>query len=223
MVFCVELASPNYFSRNNCEIKGLLLKSVNDDAKNVIDSYLHPKSEESSNFLIDEKGGIYRLVAEEKAGISHGSSFWRGIENFNLHSISITITNRHPNEISKEQKNALFELTKEMIAKYKIPMQNIVSACDASFVMNSDFGFPWQEMAKNGIGLWCDNDKDESSDGNLMEILDEIGYKITVQNYRMAILAFQKHFLPNYTLGEEDKKTIKRANCIKRLYTNKNY
>ncbi len=222
MVFLIELDSPNFISRNSSQIQALVVKSVVGENKKVIDKFLSPNYEEGTHYLVDNNGELFQMIHESKAVITPNFSYWRGIENFDLKSIVITLVTPKEGQFSEAQIETLIKIAQEKITTYQIPMTNIVSACDVSFLMYSDYGFPWQKMAENNVGLWVDSEANlnvnsENSE-DLLEMLDSIGYKINIQNYKLAIIAFQKHFLPENISGENDNKTIQRAKQIKTLF-----
>ena len=70
--------------------------------KDALERLCDPESKVSSHFLIDEDGGIYRLV-EDKYRVWHaGRSFWRGEEDINSYSLGIELVNPGHEFVYKE-------------------------------------------------------------------------------------------------------------------------
>jgi N-acetyl-anhydromuramyl-L-alanine amidase AmpD len=87
------------------------------------------KSGVSSHYIIDKDGTIYRELPESAIAYTVGRSRWQGRTNLNDESISIELENadNYLDPYPKEQYNAAVELAKEIIARYHIQSENVVS------------------------------------------------------------------------------------------------
>jgi len=159
------------------------------------------KNQVSSHYIINENGEVFELVADKNIAYHAGHSYWRGEDGLNKSSIGIEFFNPKPfqKKFSKKQIVSGIELIKKIIKKYKIKPINIVGHSDiAYFPDNGNLDrkqdpshlFPWEELFKNGIGIWPDKLKksadkillDKKSKNlsvkKLKEKLSDFGYKI---------------------------------------------
>ncbi|MBR1601492.1 MAG: N-acetylmuramoyl-L-alanine amidase, partial [Alphaproteobacteria bacterium] len=98
---------------------------------------------------------------------------------------------------SAEQLNSLAVLAKQIISHYQIPLYNVVAHSDIAPTRKPDPGvaFPWQYMARKGIGLWYDvRDATKITDNNVENLLGTIGYDTS--DLAAASYAFCRHFIP---------------------------
>ncbi len=148
----------------------------------------------SSHYLIDEDGRTFELVDENDVAYHAGVSYWRGVEGLNQTSIGIEFINSAPFEKKFEpvQMQAGLELCRYLIAKYKIPAQNIVGHSDIAYSRETGLPdrkqdpshlFDWQFLMLNGVGIFPD---------------------------------FSLNILNHFKLGEHDEKITKaKTNLIK--------
>ena len=131
--------------------------------KNVSSHYLIPAVPP----LHRGKPRIWQLVPEQDLAWHAGISFWRGATRINDTSIGIELENRGWQKSAGEkyfapfepsQIQALIPLAKDIIARYDIKPQNVVAHADIAPQRKDDPGplFPWQALAKQGIGAWPD-------------------------------------------------------------------
>jgi N-acetylmuramoyl-L-alanine amidase len=136
-------------------------------ANHAIEQFL--KHQVSSHFLIDEKGKIFELVAENDIAYHAGFSFWRGQDGLNKNSIGIEFINSDPFEkkFTKQQMKSGLSLCRQLISKYKIKPINVVGhsdigyfpeGCDeAGFLdrkQDPSHFFDWKFLAENGVGIY---------------------------------------------------------------------
>ena len=118
------------------------------------------QSEVSSHYLIKNNGDLVVLVPDLYIAWHAGKSSWKNFESLNKNSIGIEITNPGHNSVykkfSKKQIQSTLKLSKFLIKKYKIDLKNILGHSDISPYRKKDPGekFPWQYLAKYGVGLW---------------------------------------------------------------------
>ena len=150
-----------------------------------------------------------------------GKSSWKSFKSLNKHSIGIEISNPgHDHNyinFSKNQIRSILHLGKLLIKKYKIQSSNVLGHSDIAPFRKKDPGekFPWQYLAKFGLGKWH-----SLSDKNLKEkrmkkinIMEEkifyknlfkIGYPKKVLNKKTLVNAFQRRYRQNLINGKID-------------------
>ena len=160
----------------------------------------------STHYLIDTAGNVTNLVSEDKVAWHAGQSFWRGQTGLNATAIGIELQNPTLGQtpFPPEQMAAFQVLAKDIIYRYHIDPKNIVAHSDIAPARKVDVGhaFPWQDMARVGIGLWPKTDKVPTSNSkDVKSLLEQIGYDTT--DLDKALLAFERRFMPD--LIPEDK------------------
>jgi N-acetylmuramoyl-L-alanine amidase len=169
------------------------------------------KSQVSAHYLIDEKGKIYQLVPDEKRAWHAGESFWKGFHNLNDCSIGIELSNPGPTHgyvpFPEPQIESLLKLCEMLRTNWGIPASRILGHSDIAPRRKEDPGhlFPWQILAREGLGLWPKDGTDPIFPENVMVALGEIGYETTSPSH--TLLAFQRHFQPHKVDGEANEET----------------
>ena len=192
------------------------------------------KRKVSSHYLIDTNGKIYNLVPDSKRAWHAGVSSWQDQDDINSRSLGIEIVNKGEKKASYYpdlQINALIELIKNLMKKYKIHSYNILGHSDIAPLRKIDPGkyFPWKTLSENMIGIWTENERQDiflkNNDVDLLLInLKKIGYPYidfsekNKNNFKI-IDAFHRHFLPDQ-LGK--KPTLSSLKISKDLLKLKN-
>jgi len=188
-----------------------------------------PASEASAHYFIDEDGSVLRLVPEDKRAWHAGKSFWAGETDVNSCSIGIEIQNLgHENglpEFPAVQMKAAAELCRGIIERHKILPQHVLAHSDIAPARKRDPGerFPWKALAAQGIGLWPDVTAADKT-GTVFDIkslLTKYGYD-PAADARLAITAFQRHFVPEVfempnKAGTADLDSVYILNALLRL------
>src|SRR5471032_1393060 len=172
----------------------------------------------------------WQLVPESERAWHAGASGWRGRNNLNDTSIGIELENKGYSKhlLGKRfypypaaQIDLLASLSQQIVARYQIEPRNVVGHSDIAPLRKVDPGplFPWQELAKRGIGAWPDpplvqkylagRAPNQPVDRQaLLRKLQEYGYPLTdgmtPDQQRHVIAAFQMHFRPSDYRGEAD-------------------
>ena len=169
------------------------------------------KTELSCHYIIDLDGTITQVVAEEKRAWHGGLGYWREIkEDVNSHSIGIELCSPSLGQepYSQKQIDSLIHLSRDIISRYHITPQNIIGHSDFAPTRKADPGkaFPWQYLAKQGIGLWYDlSFAATAPTANLKELLAGIGYDTrTSEAYTASQYAFARRFLPHLVTTVDD-------------------
>lgn len=186
-----------------------------------------PAAEVSAHYLIDEDGAAYRLVEEEARAWHAGVSHWAGDRDVNSRSIGIELVNPGHEfgyrPFPDAQIDALTALSREILARHRIPPARVLAHSDVAPARKQDPGelFPWERLARSGIGLWPD-ESDFDSDAPIFEpgasdpeiaafqdALVRYGYGLTVSGRHdeesvNVLRAFQRHFRPARVDGRID-------------------
>lgn len=166
----------------------------------------------SAHYVVAEDGALYRLVPEERIAWHAGRSWWRGREALNATSIGIEIVNLHGDrhDYPAPQVAVLIELCRDILARHPaIVPRNVVGHSDIAPRRKVDPGlrFPWQALAKAGIGLWPKPGA-EPVTGNIQRALQRYGYPPPGDVAGEDIVkAFQRHFRPDREDGVADAET----------------
>ncbi len=171
-----------------------------------------PEAAVSSHYVVDEDGGVLRLVPEAERAAHAGISFWRGVEGLNETSIGIEIVNPGHEwgyrPFPPAQIAAVIALCRDILARHAIPARGVVAHSDIAPDRKQDPGelFPWEALAGEGIGFWPASLRplDEAP----AEALRRIGYRIdATATLEIVVAAFQRHWRPGRVDGFIDEGT----------------
>jgi N-acetylmuramoyl-L-alanine amidase len=238
MAFKTSLNYSSNFSskkRNKSQIKFIIFHYTGmKSEKAAIKRLTDVKSEVSCNYLIKKNGDIITMVPDLYISWHAGKSSWKNYQSLNKNSIGIEITNPgHSNgykKYSNSQIKSLIELSKTLINKYKINLENILGHSDIAPERKKDPGekFPWKYLAKKHIGYWHNLNEKFLVKNRKLEInslqkkiflknLIKIGYPIKRFNnlelnsekyLKMIIKAFQRRFRQDLINGIIDKECL---------------
>ncbi len=187
---------------------------------------------------------IWQLVPESELAWHAGPSFWRGATRLNDTSIGIELVNsgyqrtehgRIWAPFTRQQLTVLPPLLRDIMRRYGIRPQNIVGHSDIAPQRKQDPGplFPWQSLAKQGIGAWPDaprvrywlNGRDAHAvvpASTVLNALADYGYEVrpdmTPAQQQKVIAAFQMHFRPTDYRGLPDAETAAIAQALVEKY-----
>lgn len=220
----------------------------------ALDRMCDPSAEVSAHYMVWEDGRIVQLVGEDKRAWHAGVSSWQGDGDLNSRSIGVEIVNGghdFPLEggvlppYPRAQVDALVELCDGILTRWTIPPTRIVGHSDIAPGRKADPGehFPWEGLARAGIGLWPlaasehpvvipdiaitglkPGDR-SSGVGRLQAMLGEIGYRLDVtEQYDPAteavVRAFQQRWVPDLVSGTADVQTLRMIGLVHPLYVN---
>jgi len=227
--------SPNFnpTKRNKKEIKFIIFHYTGMKKESeAIERLTSTKSKVSSHYLIKYNGEIVIMVPDLYEAWHAGVSSWKNFKSLNKHSIGIEISNPgHDYDYKKfsiKQIQSLKKLCKFLIKKYKISQKNILGHSDIAPNRKKDPGekFPWQYLAKFGIGKWHSilkktliknrRKKINLTDRKIFFInLSRIGYltknpaKLKKDKYlNLAVVAFQRRFRQELINGKIDQECL---------------
>ncbi|CAM3266465.1 N-acetylmuramoyl-L-alanine amidase [Yersinia entomophaga] len=183
----------------------------------------------------------WQLVPEHLRAWHAGVSSWRGRTNLNDTSIGIEQVNPgftstllgkiHWYPYTPQQIELVTALAHKIIERYEIEPRNVVAHSDIAPQRKEDPGplFPWEHLAKQGIGAWPDVADVQYYLGKrradravpVMPLLAKLscyGYEITPdmtpEQQRRVISAFQMHFRPSDIRGLPDAETEAIADAL---------
>ena len=177
----------------------------------ALDRLCDPEAQVSAHYLIEEDGTVHRLVDEDKRAWHAGVSWWRGAMDVNSRSIGIELVNPGHEfgyrAFPEDQMVALEALAGAILKRHPIPARNVVGHSDVAPSRKTDPGelFDWARLADKEIGLWV-NAPADALDGDVKAMLLAFGYDTS--DPASAILAFQRHFLPDHLTGQADPQTV---------------
>ncbi len=190
------------------------------------------QSEVSSHYLIKYNGEIIILVPDLYEAWHAGKSSWKNFKSLNKNSIGIEICNPghdfNYKNFSKKQIQSILKLSKFLIKNYKIDKKNILGHSDISPSRKKDPGekFPWQYLAKFGVGNWHSVSKKVLIKSRMKKIdiidkkkfyknLSKIGYLIKNPKdikkdkfSNLIISAFQRRFRQELINGKIDQECL---------------
>jgi len=161
----------------------------------------------STHYIIDTSGRVIQLVPEDKVAWHAGKSFWRGGTGLNATSIGIELQNNTLGQepFSDIQLKSFKELAQDLVKRYQIDARNVVAHSDIAPTRKVDVGkaFPWQDMAKVGIGIWpAQSSILKGKEEDVASLLATIGYDTS--DVGKALLAFERHFMPELVPTDMD-------------------
>ncbi len=224
--------SPNYgLRKDDKQIKHLILHYTGlPTAEEALEILKDPLREVSAHYLVHEDGHIVQMVNEKARAWHAGASFWQGEKDINSTSIGIEIVNtgnlENPEIYPDLQIAALIRLCKDICQRHNIEPANVLAHSDIAPERKTDPGewFPWEELAKAGIGHFVEPVMISSgrffSRGDagqpieaLQSMLAFYGYKILIhgefdEQTEVVVKAFQRHFRRHKVDGVADISTI---------------
>ena len=227
--------SPNFNSkkRNFKEIKFIIFHYTGMDKESkAIKRLTDIKSQVSSHYMIKEDGKIIIMVPDLYVAWHAGASSWKNFKSLNKNSIGIEISNPGHNfdykKFSTKQIKSILKLSKFLIKKYKVKKNNILGHSDIAPSRKKDPGekFPWQFLAKFGIGNWHSLSNNSLENKRMKKIglldkdiffnnLSKIGYSIKTPKkikkdkfLNFIIKAFQRRFRQNLVNGIIDQECL---------------
>ncbi len=227
MLPITNLPSPNQDVRPAAVDVLILHYTGMQTARDAIDRLCDPHAKVSSHYVVDEDGTVYSLVPEDRRAWHAGISFWRGRKNLNDVSIGIEIVNPGHDwgyrPFPPAQMRSVTALSAAILTRHPITAGNVVAHSDVAPDRKQDPGelFPWQELARNGVGLWPGGegqgtDPGPWDDARVRTALGAVGYDEAL-DLATLLRAFQRHWRPEAVSGAADAGTILRLDRLLRM------
>jgi N-acetylmuramoyl-L-alanine amidase len=203
----VDRPSPNHDARGKAPIDMLVLHYTGmPTGEAALMRLTDPAAKVSAHYTIDEDGTVYAHVPEARRAWHAGVSWWGGETDINARSIGIELVNPGHEfgyrPFAEDQIAALTTLCHGILMRHPIPSARVLGHSDVAPARKEDPGelFPWERLAKAGIGLWP-----VSQDSNLnVEALCRYGYDPGAGEGKI-VTAFQRHFRPQKVDGVWDR------------------
>ena len=201
----VDMPSPNQDDRGGAAIDMLVLHYTGmKTAKAALERLCDPAAKVSSHYTIDEDGTVYAHVPEARRAWHAGISYWAGVTDINARSIGIELVNPGHDygyrDFPEPQIEALTTLCHGIVLRHPIPSARVLGHSDVAPARKEDPGerFPWERLARAGIGLWPKPEGYVPSSH-----LHKYGYDPDAPVEKL-IAAFQRHFRPSHVTGAWD-------------------
>lgn len=187
--------SPNFDARRPNYV--IIHHTSDNTADEALRTLTNPARRVSSHYLISRDGRILQLVHDLARAWHAGDSYWSGLEDLNSASIGIELDNNGREPYPEPLIGSLLALLRDIKARFGIPGANFIGHGDIAPGRKVDPSslFPWQRLAREGFGLWCDPPYPAAPaaiDSQLL--LHAFGYN--VENRAAASAAFKRHFVP---------------------------
>ncbi|MEI6556843.1 MAG: N-acetylmuramoyl-L-alanine amidase [Rhodospirillaceae bacterium] len=180
----------------------------------------------SSHYTIDEDGTVYRHVAEERRAWHAGVGCWQGCHDINSISIGIELVNPGHEfgyrPFPEAQMAALRALAGGIARRHAIPPERLLGHSDIAPARKQDPGerFDWRGLATAGLGLWPQpepGDDRPAGDSEVTALLGRFGYDVDGAGLPLTLLAFQRHFHPEWLSGLPLTETVRRLRALSRV------
>jgi N-acetylmuramoyl-L-alanine amidase len=193
--------SPNFDERRPNFV--IIHATSNDTVDQALRTLTDPLRRVSAHYLIGRDGTIYQLGDEGARAWHAGESRWGADTDLNSVSLGIELDNNGDEPFPDIQIAALLTLLNGMHERYRIPAANYLGHADIAPRRKVDPSrhFPWQTLARQGYGLWCDPPLPEppaAMDTTLA--LRAFGYDVSIPE--LALRAFRRHFALDETTPE---------------------
>ncbi len=187
-----------------------------------------PAAEVSAHYLIERDGKTWQLVAENDRAWHAGKGCWQGEADMNSASIGIELVNRGHQwgyqPFPAAQIAACRALVLDIMKRRSIRGHNVIGHSDSAPQRKEDPGefFPWEQLARDGIGFWPDRPSAEvpvMDYSTARRLLRQIGYDCAADGeydlpLRRVLLAFQRHWLPHHLSGLADSRTAQALQTV---------
>jgi len=202
----IERPSPNHDDRGGAAIDMLVLHYTGmKTAEEALSRLCDPAAKVSAHYTIDEDGTVYAHVPEARRAWHAGVASWAGAGDINARSIGIELVNPGHEfgyrEFAADQIASLITLCHSILMRHPIPSWRVLGHSDVAPARKDDPGelFPWQQLAKAGIGLWPQAVTSDLGP----DALSRYGYDPNAPQDKV-ITAFQRHFRPKKLDGQWD-------------------
>jgi len=232
----IDAPSPNHDARTVAPDMIVLHYTGMETGEAALARLRDPAAKVSAHYLIEEDGGLFVLVPEERRAWHAGVSFWAGRNDINNVSIGIELVNPGHDwgyrAFPAAQMRTLIGLLDEVRDRWQVPDARILGHSDVAPARKLDPGelFDWPGLAAAGHGLWVAADP---APGGPLSIGDEgagvfalqaglarLGYESPPSGHydphtATLITAFQRHWRPERIDGVADGET--RARLVRLL------
>ncbi|MDP3404647.1 MAG: N-acetylmuramoyl-L-alanine amidase [Brevundimonas sp.] len=232
MLTVTDALSPNFDQRRGPPDMVLLHYTGMQTAEAAVARLRDPEAQVSAHYVVDEDGGVLRLVPEERRAWHAGQSWWKGETDINAVSIGIEIVNPGHEfgyrDFPESQIASVITLLNEIRARWSIEDARILGHSDVAPSRKQDPGerFPWRALAAYRHGLWFEpaaeriaalgpplGPGDTGLGVHVLQAgLHRLGYEPLpdgkyTEETRITVEAFQRHWRPSRVDGIADGET----------------
>lgn len=187
--------SPNFDERRPNFV--IIHQTTNDNAEHALRTLTDPLKKVSAHYLVGRDGAIVQLVDERARAWHAGDSYWGGLSDLNSASIGIELDNDGEEPFAEAQIAALLGLLADLKTRLRIPEANFIGHGDVAPRRKVDPSrhFPWQRLARQGFGLWCENPLPAPAGFDVSLALRALGYEVGAGGTETdAQRAFRRHW-----------------------------
>ncbi|MFD2182242.1 N-acetylmuramoyl-L-alanine amidase [Rhodoplanes azumiensis] len=189
-----------------------------------------PDAKVSCHYLVREDGAVVQMVSEGRRAWHAGVSSWAGDNDVNSRSIGIEVANPGHDfglpPYPAVQIEAVVALCRDILTRHAILAARVLAHSDVAPARKQDPGeaFPWETLARGGVGLWVPPAPLDSrgailaagdAGGEVAALqagLAAYGYAVPQSGRydeatRLVVAAFQRHFRPARVDGIADPST----------------
>ncbi len=187
-----------------------------------------PDSGVSAHYTIDENGTIYRHVPEERRAWHAGVGCWLGCRDVNSISVGVELVNPGHEfgyrPFPAVQMTAFRDLARDIVRRHAIPPERVLGHSDIAPARKQDPGelFDWRGLAASGLGLWPEpgpSDDAPATESEVAAMLRRFGYDVDGAGLPLTLLAFQRHFHPEWLSGLPLAESVRRLRALSRAPT----
>jgi N-acetylmuramoyl-L-alanine amidase len=184
--------SPNFDERRPGFV--IIHHTSSDTSARAIRILTDSSSKVSAHYVIEREGRLFQLVDERARAWHAGDSWWGGNADLNSSSIGIELVNSGEEPFAEPQISTLLSLLAELRQRYRIPVANYLGHGDIAPGRKVDPSryFPWQRLAGQGFGLWCEAPPAAAPGLDSTVALQAFGYDVS--DPVAAVAAFRRHF-----------------------------
>jgi N-acetylmuramoyl-L-alanine amidase len=236
--------SPNHGERIGCSAPDMILLHytgapagetraawLRDPGGQALDWLASAQSCVSAHYLVHEDGRIVQLVSEARRAWHAGLASWRGEKDINSRSVGVEIVNLGHEaglpEFPAAQIEAVIALCRSVTSRHRIRPERVLAHSDVAPGRKVDPGerFPWDALARAGVGLWLPEATGpsaarpyaEGDEGQpvqaLQAMLAMFGYGVQITGVydvptKAVVEAFQRHWRRSRVDGIADASTL---------------
>lgn len=233
-----ERPSPNHDARPPPGRVGLVVLHYTGmrDRDGALARLADPAAGVSCHWLVDEEGGVFRMVPEERRAWHAGEGSWGPWTDVNAVSVGIELVNPGHEfgyrPFPEAQVAALEALLGEVCARHGVGPEGVVGHSDVAPLRKRDPGelFPWRRLAARGLAVWPEaggsapegtlRRGDRGAEVRALQgALRAFGYGLAVDGVfgdatRAVVEAFQRRFRPERVDGDADGATRALAGAL---------
>ncbi len=156
------------------------------------DRLCDPGSGVSCHYLIDRRGAVVQMVAEERRAWHAGAGAWGAVGDVNSRSIGIELSNSGAMPFAAAQMETLERLLREIVARWKVAPARVIGHSDCAPERKADPGscFDWARLARAGLAAATPGGE---AKGDFVAAMQRAGYTGSVDPQRLLAALRLRH------------------------------